>query len=177
MATKDYLTAGVQPAQPAAPLSAQTSSVAARLAAADSRDRLLGQGAPLGNTGNILTNPTLRPVTAESNALQAKITARSQPGGITIQPAGVVTDSFASPLGTATRRIAPTVANANPVIAGAAPVEAAADGTPAEVPWWQRSSFDPKFQSYIDQSKNETMARDEAMGLNVKPSEYFKTRY
>lgn len=99
----------------------ETASVAARLAAADSRDRLLGKGAPLGNTGNIITNPTLRPVTAESNALQAKIAARAQPGGVVVQPANAPVDPFTSPIGPPVRTIAPSFAGgatadtANPV--------------------------------------------------------------
>lgn len=142
----------VLPATPAA----QPAGVAARLAAADSRDRLAGLGAPVGT--NVLTNPALRPVTAQSDALQAKIDARSN---VVVQPAGA---QAAGSVGFAPtpRRIAPTFDAVVPVSAASS-----ADTGGTEKPWWQQSSFDKGFQSFVNDN-SQAAGRDERANSFVR---------
>lgn len=115
----------------------QPSDVAARLAAADARDRLGLGTAP---EGNVITKNALRPVSAESDKLAATIAARNTPGGVVVQPAYAAAPT-AGVFSPTPRRIAP----AFDTTAAAAP--ASAD---TAKPWWQKSSFDSGFQNFID---------------------------
>lgn len=142
----------------------QPSSVAARLAAADSRDRLLGQGAPI---GNIITNPTLRPVTAQSNALQAKLNARAAGTGTVVQPA--TEQPIADVFSPTPRRVAPAFDTAV-----ATPQATTNQPAAPDVPWWQRSSFagDPGFDKYVNENiaLSRRPVRSPRGGVNYNPS-------
>lgn len=105
----------------------QPSSVAARLAAADAAERL-GIGAQ--PAGNVITNRALRPITAESDALQAKIDARNSGVVVSAAAAQPAVTAFAP----TPRRIVPSFDPAS-ALATSAQQSPSADAGPA--PWWK----------------------------------------
>lgn len=148
-------------AQPAAPgvvnpaaTPSQPSSVAARLAAADSRDRL-GLSPSTAPGGNVITRSALSPITAESDALAARIQARNTPGGIVVQPAGTPAGGGAADFAPTPRRLAPTFDSSQ------ATASVGAQPAPEATPWWQKSSFDKGFQTFVDQNNSQATGRAE----------------
>lgn len=135
--TTGRMTPALTPSQP--------SSVAAQLAAADSQTRMGITPA----AGNVITNRAMNPVTAESDALEAKIAARAKAGTViqaaTPGAAPVAPAPFAPP----PRRIAPEFQMSTNSIPES-DTQAKPLGKKEEIPWWQRSSFEPGFQKFVN---------------------------
>lgn len=117
--------------------------VAAQLRAADSRERMGLIVAP----GNVITKNAMRPISAESDALQAKIDARApdptRVGGEKPVQAAMSTGAAQSTFAPTPRRIAPIVEGS---------ISAGAKQKADDTPWWQRSAFagDPSFQKFSE---------------------------